>query len=163
LLVATLAQVYVLTADASAGTVKLAAKVFSAQTGAPVEGVTLLAFALSPNGKDPNGKPLARATTDKNGRFTLLLPGTTALVNVRITLVPPLNDPCGDLRLIGIVGAATSEAARDRSRVGGPSGSPPINRSTDPSTFEPIGPIPTDDPCGWKMGAAGLYRHRDLE
>jgi len=165
LLAATFVQVCVVTADASPGGVKLGAKAYNAKTGAPVEGVTILAFAVSPNGQDPNGKPLGQDTTDRNGHFQLVLPSTTALVNVRIRVIPLRDALCPDVRLVGIVGAATSEAAQFMVK-------PPehlnANESGAISTFAPVGFVTLDgsvaghDPCLWKLGPA-LYTHRDLE
>ncbi len=158
LFAATFIQVAVLTADAAPGSVKLGGTIVNVKTGEAVAGVTLLAYSAP---QQQQGKPLATATTNTGGHFMLLLPVTQSLVNVVIRVVSPPEDPCAQLRPIGIVGAATAYAARDIT----PTFAPPSAKATSIyySTFEPMGWIIADDPCSWRLGSAGLFRGRDLE
>lgn len=160
LLAASIGFTFALTADATQGEITLRGRVFNAKTGEVVSAVPVLAFVVAP--QQPN--VIAQDTTDANGRFALVVDATTPLEDVRLRLGSSLTDPCATLRILGVVSLASAYAAR--------SGGDPFVVSPRPSatnselvarTFEPIGWVEDVDPCSWRLGSAGLFKHRDLE
>lgn len=159
--VATFVQLTVLGANASSGYVTVTGRVVKAYSDAPLAGVALQVFNASPNGQDQTGKPIAEAVTKDNGRFLLSIPRAEPWPLVRIHVMPPAGLTCGDIAIVGVIGAATAYHARGDIPTW-----PPLPSGTDKnldapySTFEMQGGINTDGSC---TGSAGLYRGKELE
>jgi hypothetical protein len=135
------------------------------RSGGPASGVTLVAYVVISQGQEVIPKPVAQDTTGDNGLFVLVVSKTVPLVDVRIRVIPPFQDPCGDVRLVGVVGAATSYARRGLTPTFEPTLPPPpeATQRDVAETFEIWGWTDTADPCGWRLGSTDLFKEREAE
>lgn len=162
LVLATLAQLTVLTASAGPDIVKVTGRAVNAHTSEPLAGVELQVFN-APNGQqDQTGKPIAQAVTMDNGRFILSIPRAEPWPLVRIHVIPPGDLKCADIALVGVIGAATAYHARRETPTFSPvpSSTQRLNENAAYSTFEMIGTINPDGSC---TGTAGLFKGKELE
>jgi hypothetical protein len=163
MLVASVAQLFVVSAEASPDSYRLAGKAYSAHSGGPASGVTLVAYVVISQGQEVISKPVAQDTTGDNGLFALVVSKTVPLVDVRILVIP--QDLCGDVRLVGVVGVATSYARRGLTPTFEPTLPPPPEATPRDvaQTFEIWGWTETADPCGWRLGETDLFKEREAE
>ena len=164
MLMACVAQLFVVSADASPDSYRLSGKAY-ARSGGPASGVTLVAYVVIPQGQEVISKTIAQDTTGDNGHFVLVVSKTVPLVDVRVRVIPPIQDPCDDVRLVGVVGVASAYAHRGLTPTFEPTLPPPPESTPRDvaQTFEPWGWTETADPCGWRLGQTNLFKERDAE
>jgi hypothetical protein len=164
MLMASVAQLFVVSAEASPDSYRLSGKAYSVRSGDPTSGVTLVAYVVISQGQELISKSVAQDTTGDNGLFALVVSKTVPLVDVRISVIP--QDLCGDVRLVGVVGVgvATSYARRGLTPTFEPTLPPPEATPRDVAqTFEIWGWTDTADPCGWRLGSTDLFKEREAE
>lgn len=159
LVFATLAQVFVLTANASPDTFRVAGRAVVGKTGEPIAGMPIKLYIKEPGQPGQIIDPIAQAITEENGRFVLIVRRTTRFPLVTI-VVEPHGLACEAVALVGVIGAATAYAALREDPGFHARANDKLNKDATYSTFEMTGEINPDGSC---TGSIGLYRTKEEE